>query len=256
MAHHPLVQALGVALALETLAWLVSLARRDASVADVLWGPAFAVLAWLFVVSREAADPRGLLVAVLVTVWGARLGLHIARRGRGRGEDPRYTAMRRAHGPRFWWVSLLTVFWLQGLILWIVALPLYAAQGGGRLWWLDALALACVMIGLTFEAVGDRQLQRFRTDPANRGRVLDSGLWRYSRHPNYFGDALLWWGLFLFAAATPAGWVTIVSPLLMTFLLLRVSGVALLERGLADTRPGYAEYVRRTSAFVPWWPRD
>jgi steroid 5-alpha reductase family enzyme len=254
MLDHPLARALLVALALETAAWLVSLVRRDAGVADVLWGPAFAVLAWLYVVGRDAADARGLLVAVLVTIWGLRLGLHIAVRGRGRGEDPRYAAMRRAHGPRFWWRSVFTVFWLQGLILWVVALPLYAAQGGGSLWWLDAVALACVLAGFTFETVGDRQLQRFRADPANRGRVLDRGLWRYTRHPNYFGDALLWWGVFLFAAATPAGWVTIVSPLLMTFLLLRVSGVTLLERGLAETKPGYAEYVRRTSAFVPWWP--
>ena len=255
MLDHPLTQALLVALALETAAWLVSLVRRDAGVADVLWGPAFAVLAWLHVVGRGAADTRGLLVAVLVTIWGLRLGLHIAVRSRGWGEDPRYAAMRRVHGPRFRWRSMFTVFWLQGLILWVVALPLYAAQGGGSLWWLDALALACVLAGFTFETVGDRQLQRFRADPANRGRVLDRGLWRYTRHPNYFGDALLWWGIFLFAAATPAGWGTVVSPLLMTFLLLRVSGVPLLERGLAETRPGYAEYVRRTSAFVPWWPR-
>lgn len=255
MIGHPLAQALLVALALETVTWLVSLVRRDAAVADVLWGPAFAVLAWLFVAQRWPADARGLLVAALVTVWGLRLGLHIALRGRGRGEDPRYAAMRRSHGPRFWWVSLFTVFWLQGLILWVVALPLYAAQGGGDLWWLDGLAFACVATGLGFEAVGDWQLQRFRADPANRGRVLDRGLWRYTRHPNYFGDALLWWGLFLFAAATPAGFVTVVSPLLMTFLLVRVSGVSLLERGLMETRPGYAEYVRRTSAFIPWRPR-
>jgi steroid 5-alpha reductase family enzyme len=256
MPEHPLARALLVALALETATWLVSLVRRDAGVADVLWGPAFAVLAWLFVAHREAVDTRGLLVATLVTLWGLRLGLHIMLRGRGRGEDPRYATMRQTHGPRFWWVSLLTVFWLQGLILWIVALPLYAAQRGGDLWWLDGVALVCVATGFAFEAVGDWQLQRFRADPANRGRVLDRGLWRYTRHPNYFGDALLWWGLFLFAAATPAGVVTVASPLLMTFLLLRVSGVTLLERGLVETRPEYAEYVRRTSAFVPWWPRS
>lgn len=256
MLEHPLAQALLLALTLETVAWLVSLVRRDAGVADVLWGPAFAALAWLHVARGEAADPRGLLVAALVTAWGLRLGVHIAVRGRGRGEDPRYGAMRRTHGSRFWWVSLFTVFWLQGLILWTVALPLYTAQAGGAFWWPDALALACVVVGFGFEAVGDWQLQRFRADPANRGRVMDRGLWRYTRHPNYFGDALLWWGIFLFAAATRAGWVTIVSPVLMTFLLLRVSGVTLLERGMAETRPGYADYVRRTNAFFPWWPRE
>jgi steroid 5-alpha reductase family enzyme len=244
-----------LALALETLAWLVSLARRDASVADVLWGPGFAALAWLYHAAIPGRSTRGLLVAGLVTIWGLRLALHIAERSRGRGEDPRYAAMRRAHGERFPAVSLVTVFWLQGLILWVVALPLFQAQRGGPLGWGDALGLTCVVAGFLCEAVADRQLQRFRADPANRGRVLDTGLWRYSRHPNYFGDALLWWGLFALTAANTEGWWTVVSPLVMTFLLVRVSGVPLLERGLADRRPGYAEYVRRTSAFVPWFPR-
>ena len=255
MPTHPLLLALLAALALETVTWLASLRRRDASVADVLWGPAFAALAWLFVSQADPLTRRGAGVAVVVTVWGLRLGWHIAARSRGRPEDPRYAAMRRTHGGRFWWVSLFTVFWLQGLILWVVALPLYAAQHGtDRFSGLHALGLICMLVGFAFEAVGDWQLARFRADPDTRGRVLDRGLWRYTRHPNYFGDALFWWGVFLTAAAA-GGWWTAVSPILMTMLLMRVSGVPLLERGLAETRPGYAEYVRRTSAFVPWRPR-
>lgn len=255
MPLHPLALALLAAVVLETATWAVSLVRRDAGVADVLWGPAFAVLAWLFVWRTDEPTWRGVLVAMFVTLWGARLGLHIALRARGRPEDPRYAAMRRHHGHRFWWVSLFTVFWLQGTILWVVALPLWAAQRGGTLEPLDVLGLACVLVGLTFEAVGDWQLQRFRADPANRGRVLDRGLWRYTRHPNYFGDALFWWGIFGFALAAPGSAWTVVSPIVMTFLLVRVSGVPLLERGLAATRPGYADYVRRTSPFIPWFPR-
>lgn len=247
---------LALALTLETLAWLVSLRLRDASVADVLWGPGLAALGWFYHAALPHQPNRGLLVACMVTIWGLRLGLHIASRSRGREEDPRYAAMRRRHGERFAQVSLFTVFWLQGLILWVIALPLFQAQRGGSLGWRDLPGFACVVAGLFCEAIADRQLQRFRASPANRGRVLDTGLWRYSRHPNYFGDALLWWGLFTLTAANAAGWWTIVSPLLMTFLLVRVSGVPLLERGLVERRPGYADYVRRTSAFVPWFPRS
>jgi len=150
-------------------------------------------------------------------------------------------------------VSLVTVFWLQGVILWFVALPLYATSRADGLTWLDPVGLGCALTGFLFEAVGDWQLARFRADPANRGLVLDRGLWRYTRHPNYFGDALFWWGIFLCTGAAGAWW-TVASPVVMTFLLLRISGVPLLERGLSATRPGYAEYVRRTSGFVPWWP--
>jgi steroid 5-alpha reductase family enzyme len=155
-------------------------------------------------------------------------------------------------------VSLLTVFGLQGALQWLVSLPLQVAPlrpGAAALGLLDAAGLALFATGLFFETVGDLQLARFRADPANRGRVLHRGLWRYTRHPNYFGDCLAWWGLWTVAAATPLGPWTIVSPLVMTFLLVRVSGVPLLERGLAKTRPGYADYVARTPAFVPWWPR-
>lgn len=239
-----------------TLFWALSVRLRDTSIVDILWGPGFVLLAWVYVTMHSAARPRALLVAWLVTLWGVRLALHIYRRHRG--EDPRYVAMRRRHGERFWWKSLFVVFWLQGVILWFVAWPLLMAIASPEptsLTVLDGIGVAIFAIGFLFEAVGDHQLTAFRRNPGNRGTVLSTGLWRYTRHPNYFGDALLWWGLFTIACAVPGGWRTIGSPLLMTWLLMRVSGVTLLEEGLRASRPGYADYVARTSAFVPWFPR-
>lgn len=238
--------------------WLWSVVRRDASVVDATWGLAFLLATAVAAATAPGATPRRLLVLGLVTLWSLRLSLYIAWRNHGKGEDYRYAAMRRGHGERFWWVSLFTVFLLQGVLALVIALPLLVAvtspepAGFGLC---DLAGLAFWIAGFAFEAVGDGQLARFKADPGNRGQVMDRGLWRYTRHPNYFGEALLWWGYWLLAAGTPAGLATIVSPLLMTFLLLRVSGVALLEKGLASTKPGYAEYVARTSAFVPRRPR-
>jgi len=247
------------ALGLTTLVWLISLVRRDASIVDVFWGLGFVLLAWLYRGLGEGAGDGGrqALVPVLVTIWGGRLSAHILWRNWGRGEDYRYAAMRRKWGPRFGLLSLAIVFWLQGVLLWIVAMPLLQVQAVGSVpWsWLDGLGVALVVAGLIFEAVGDWQLARFRRDPANAGDVMDRGLWRYTRHPNYFGDVLLWWGFGAFALATPGGAWALTGPLLMTTLILRVSGVTLLEEGLHASRPGYADYVRRTSAFVPWPPK-
>ena len=245
-----------VAIGASTLVWAVSVRRRDASLADIWWGPGFVALAWLYYALFDSAGVRPTTVALLVTAWGTRLAAHIA--GRHDGEDPRYRAMRDARGSGFWWQSLFTVSWLQAALLWFVALPLlFSARGSGpaRVQPSDAIGLGLFALGFSFETIGDWQLARFTRNPANRGRVLDSGLWRDTRHPNYFGDATLWWGLFLLTVATPGGWMTIGSPLLMTVLLLRVSGVTLLEPHLTATKPGYADYVRRTSAFIPWPPR-
>jgi steroid 5-alpha reductase family enzyme len=241
-----------------TGAWIVSLFLRDASIADVCWGLGFVALAWLYRGLLGANGSRSLLVAGLVTLWGVRLSVHIYRRGIGHDEDPRYASMRARHGRAFWWRSLLVVFWLQGALLWFIALPLLVAARGPEAPLFaatDVLGLLMFATGFAFEAVGDLQLQRFKRDPSNRGRVLDRGLWRYTRHPNYFGDALLWWGLYLLSLATPGGWLTLLSPALMTFLLVRVSGVTLLEEGLRVRKPAYADYVARTSAFLPWFPR-
>lgn len=251
---------IGLASVLTVLAfvWVLSLRLQDASVADVCWGLGFVLLAWLYCLRSPALTPRSWLVAVLITLWGVRLSWHIFRRNHGSEEDPRYQAMRASHGPAFWWRSLFTVFWLQGAILWFVALPLLVAVQAAHpaaLTVVDGLGVLLFAVGFSFEVVGDRQLRRFRADPSNRGQVLDSGLWRYTRHPNYFGDATLWWGLYAFAAATPNGWLTVLSPVLMTVLLMRVSGVTLLEQSLKASKPGYHAYIARTPVFFPWFPR-
>lgn len=239
------------------LLWLWSLPLRNASIVDAFWGGAFVLVAWAAALAGDGQGPRRALALALVTAWGLRLSLHLLRRNAGHGEDPRYAAMRRGHGARFWWVSLFTVFLLQAALAWTISLPVQLAvlAPATPLGLLDAAAVALWGVGVAFEAVGDWQLARFRRDPASRGRVLDTGLWRYTRHPNYFGDACAWWGLGLLGAAAGAPW-TLLSPALMTFLLVRVSGVTLLERDIAERRPGYRAYVARTSAFFPWFPRE
>jgi steroid 5-alpha reductase family enzyme len=234
--------------------WLVSLRLRDASIVDPFWGLGFVIVGWTAALAGELSG-WGLVLALLTSAWGLRLSFHLARRNLGHGEDFRYQSMRKRY-PRFELTSLVIVFGLQGLLLWIVALPLQLApafEGSRDL--LGVLGAAVWAVGLAFEVVGDAQLARFRADPANKGRVLDTGLWRYTRHPNYFGDACVWWGLWLVALAAGAPWWTVVGPIVMTVLLRRVSGVTLLERSLVQRRPGYEEYVRRTSPFVPRPPR-
>jgi len=250
------VVALVSVFALMTLVWVLSLVRRDASIVDVFWGLGFLLAGWVYFLTAEAHAPRGYLVVGLVTLWGLRLALYILWRNRGQGEDYRYREMRERRPRTFPLWSLVFVFWFQALLLWAISMPLYVAQqsGPGGLTPLDLLGLALFALGFAFEAGGDWQLARFKSDPANRGRVMDRGFWRYTRHPNYFGDAAVWWGLFCFAAATPGGWWAVFSPLVMTVLLLRVSGVALLEKKLRESKPAYRDYAERTSAFVPWPP--
>jgi len=248
---------LAVALGLTSLVWLASLVKRDASIIDIFWGLGFVTLAW-FYRSRIPVDSfRQTLVPLLVTLWGLRLAIYILWRNRGRDEDYRYVAMRKKWGARFPLLSLVIVFWLQGFLFWVIGMPLLQVQISRQpigISWLDLVGLGLFAIGFFFEAVGDFQLARFKANPANKGKVMDSGLWRYTRHPNYFGDATLWWGLGCFALATPGAAWTLVSPLLMSLLIIKVSGVALLEKGLGSTKPGYRDYVRRTSAFFPWPP--
>jgi steroid 5-alpha reductase family enzyme len=239
------------------LLWLVSLRLRDASIVDIFWGMGYVIVAFVAFGSSDGASARRLCVVALTAVWGLRLSVHLAVRNLGHGEDPRYQAIRRRVGKNFPLLSLFLVFLLQGVLLWLVALPLQVAISADQpagLTPLDGLGLALWAVGFAFEATGDLQLRRFRADPAKRGEVLDTGIWRYTRHPNYFGDALLWWGLSCFALSTGAYW-TLISPALMTFLLVRVSGVRLLERGLVARRPAYRAYIERTSAFFPWPPK-
>ena len=244
--------------ALMVAVWLLSLVKKDASIVDICWGPGFVLIGAVCYLTTNGYHARKLLITALVAVWGLRLALHILLRNKGKGEDFRYKAMRARFGDKFPVVSLFTVFGLQGLLMWIISLPIQIAEISrepARLTWLDWAGAAIWLTGFLFESIGDAQLALFKADLGNKGKVMDRGLWRYTRHPNYFGDALLWWGLFVMALSTPDGAWTVISPLLMTGLLMKVSGVALLEKTLTRTKPEYNDYVRRTSAFFPWIPR-
>ncbi|HSM01689.1 MAG TPA: DUF1295 domain-containing protein [Acidimicrobiia bacterium] len=234
------------------LLWIVSVLLRDASIVDPFWGTAFVVVAWTAALVVGAWDAHDLILAAMVTVWGARLSGYLLWRNLGKGEDYRYQAMRRRWGSRFWIISLGTVFLLQGVLVWVVSLPVQVAiLAPGDLGLITAAGLAIWSIGLIFETVGDAQLARFKADPANDGKVMDRGLWRYTRHPNYFGDFCVWWGIYVVALdASGTAW-TVIGPLVMSFLLLRVSGVAMLEKTISKRRPGYDEYASRTNAFFP-----
>ena len=248
---------LGV-LAYMTGVWLLSLVRRDASVVDVFWGLGFALLAAAYLIATDGFGGRKILITALVAIWGLRLSIYILLRNRSKGEDYRYRKWRGQAGASFWWISLFRVFLLQGLLLWIISMPILAVQFNKDPGHFTVFDLAGTLIwgmGFFFEAVGDWQLARFKADPANKGRVMRSGLWAYTRHPNYFGDATVWWGHFVIAARTLWGVWTLFSPVLMTVLLLRVSGVALLEKTQVRTKPEYRDYIESTSAFLPRPPR-
>jgi len=251
-----LINAFALALMVSIL-WGVSLFRRDASIVDIFWGLGFVLLAWLSFGLGSSPSPRALLLTVLVSIWGVRLSSYLTWRIWGKPEDYRYAAMRERHGRRFPLVSLLTVFGLQGTLMWIVSLPIQVGivkTGATQL----SMAIGAVLylVGILFESLGDYQLARFKANPANRGRLMNQGLWRYTRHPNYFGDFLGWWGLYLLAVEPGSWWWTIVGPLLMSVLLIRVSGVRLLEDSLRSRVTGYAEYIRDTSAFLPLPPKQ
>ncbi len=240
-----------------TALWLVSLRMKDSSIVDIFWSLGFILACAIYAaLTPEGNAERKLLTLVLVSVWGLRLSAHLARRNLGKGEDFRYAKWRQEAGEAWWWRSWLKVFALQGALAWVISAPLYAAQvSTAPLGVLDWLGAGVWLTGFIFESVGDWQLARFKADPAHKGRVMQSGLWRYTRHPNYFGDALVWWGLFIIALGA-GGWWTVFSPLLMNYLLVNVSGVAMLESTLKTRKPEYAEYIRRTSAFIPGPPKD
>ncbi len=249
--------ACAVLVALYMTAWFaLALARKDNSIADIAWGLGFVLIA-VFTFFRRASLFPPILVTALVVAWGARLALHILVRNRKRGEDPRYAAWRVKWGRSFLWRSYLQVFLLQGFFLLVIASPVILVNTAwigysGFPWWLAGLPVWCA--GFFFESVGDAQLARFRRDPANKGRIMDRGLWKYTRHPNYFGESLMWVGIWLIALEVPYGWTTVVSPLLITFLLVKVSGIPLLEKRYAGNA-AFQAYARRTSAFIPWFPK-
>jgi steroid 5-alpha reductase family enzyme len=241
------------------LVWLLSLRLKDVSIVDIAWGASGALIAIQSFALADGYLARKLLLTGMVGFWGIRLALYIALRKRGHGEDFRYAAMRAEHGEGFRLRSLFTVFFFQTILIWTISIPVQLGQSSptpATLGLLDYLGSGLWALGLVIEVVADGQLRTFLSDAGNKGRVMDRGLWRYSRHPNYFGESLIWWGVFLVAASVPWGWTTVVSPILMTYFLLKVSGVPMLEEALAERREGYREYMERTSGFVPWPPSN
>jgi len=243
--------------ALMVAMWLLSLVLKNASIVDVGWGVGFVLIAWAVHARTDGNEDRQRLLVAMTTIWGMRLSLHLFIRNHGKGEDYRYRAMRKRWGPRFPLISLGTVFALQGVLMWVVSLPVQLGQVRptpdlGVLAW---VGVAVWLAGLCFETIGDAQLARFKKDPTSAGKVMDRGLWRYTRHPNYFGDACVWWGIALVAAETTIGRWGLIGAATMNFLLRRVSGVTLLEKSLIKRRAGYDGYVARTSPFIPRPPK-
>lgn len=250
-----LAAGLATMLALGFATWAISFAKSDVSIVDSAWSLLVFSGAVAYAAVLPATGPRAALVLALAALWALRLCIYITWRNWGEPEDHRYRAIRARNQPNFEWKSLYLVFFLQALLAWIVSLSLFAGVAGGSApGWLDGAGVVVVLFGVLFETAADWQLARFKRDPANAGRVMDRGLWRYTRHPNYFGEFCVWWGFYLIACAA-GGWWAIVSPLLMSVLLLKVSGVTLLEKDIGERRPAYRDYVARTNAFFPGLPK-
>lgn len=238
--------------------WVLSVLLKNAGIVDIFWGLSFVLVTVFYFFVTPEISARKILILTLVSIWGIRLSIHIFIRNMGKPEDYRYQEFRRNYGEkRYWWFSYFQVFLLQGTLAWLISAPLIAVnyyaldKPFGAV---DILALLLWLTGFIFEAGGDWQLNRFKSNKANKGKLLQTGFWKYTRHPNYFGDAAVWWGFAVFSIAA-GSWVPVFSAVLMTWLLMRVSGVAMLELTLISTKPGYDEYVKRTNAFFPWKPK-
>lgn len=252
------LQALMVIMIMMTSLWIVSVIIKNVSIVDLFWGLGFVLTGWYYYFHTEGFEPRKLILMIMVTIWGLRLSGYLTWRNAGREEDFRYQQFRQSYGvKRYWWISFFQTFLLQGVLMWLVSAPLLGAQyyaGNNHIGIADFLGIVLFFIGMTFETGGDMQLARFKADPANKGKILNKGFWRYTRHPNYFGDTAVWWGFGLVAIAA-GSYITFLGSILMTALIIRVSGVVLLEKSLVDKKPGYKEYIEKTSAFIPWFPK-
>jgi steroid 5-alpha reductase family enzyme len=238
-----------------TLTWMLSVPMKNVAIVDSLWSLMLLMAGVIFALNSDPRAPRLSLVLWLLVIWAARLAGYITMRNVGKGEDRRYQEIRERNQPGFTWKSLYLVFWLQAGLAWVISLPLLGAFASNRpLGLLDYAGALLWLVGFVFEALGDWQLSRFKKDPANAGQVMNRGLWRYTRHPNYFGEFCIWWGFWLIALSAGAWW-SVVGALLVSFLLLRVSGVTLLEKDIGNRRPGYADYVLKTNAFFPGPPQ-
>ncbi len=252
------LQALLIVLILVTLLWGLSVIIKNVSIIDLFWGMGFVIVNAFYFYQSGDFFARKILLLVLVSLWGLRLSIYLSWRNIGKGEDFRYQEFRRNFGPkRYWWFSYFQVFLLQGSLIMFVSLPLLGVNSqtlSNDLIWLDYLGLIVFLIGFVFEAGGDYQLARFKQNPANKGKVLNTGFWKYTRHPNYFGDSAVWWSFGIFSIAAGTYW-PLIGSLVMTLLILKVSGVTLLEKSLNDTKAQYREYIQKTSSFLPWFPK-
>jgi len=254
------VYLVGLALivAMVTLLWIYSVIIKNASIVDVFWGFGFVVTNFIYLIMNDVTNPRQWLLVILVSVWGIRLSGYIGWRNYGKEEDFRYQKFREDYGAhRYWWVSYFQVFLLQGLLMWLISAPLLATHFYSQpnsLNLIDLIALIVWLIGFVFEAGGDWQLANFKAKPENKGKVLNTGFWHYTRHPNYFGDATVWVAYALFSVAS-GSYLPVLGSLLMIGLIIKVSGVAMLERTLKETKPAYKDYIEKTNSFFPWFPR-
>lgn len=241
-----------------TIVWVISVFIQNASIVDIFWGLGFVLVNSIYFFRTVDFSTRKLILLALVTLWGLRLSIHIFIRNLGKPEDYRYQNFRKHYGEhRYWWFSYFQVFLLQGFLVWVISAPLLSVQffsTGDELNIIDIFAIILWITGFIFEAGGDFQLYRFKSKPENKGKVLQSGFWKYTRHPNYFGDAAVWWSYGLFSIAV-GSYVPLISALIMTWLLIKVSGVSMLERTLPNTKPEYRAYMKKTSAFIPWIPK-
>lgn len=245
-----------IILTLVTLLWIYSIYIKNVSIVDIFWGLGFVIVNAYYFLTVESFTDRQTLVLVLVSLWGIRLSGYLAWRNIGKPEDYRYQQFRKDYGPeRYWWFSYFQVFLLQGGLILIVSLPLLAINiNQSDINWLDYIAILVWCLGFVFEAGGDYQLAQFKKNPENKDKVLNSGFWKYTRHPNYFGDATVWVAYALFCIASGSYW-QIIGTIIMVLLIIKVSGVAMLERTLKDTKPAYREYIEKTNSFIPWFPK-
>jgi steroid 5-alpha reductase family enzyme len=247
-----------IILALVTLLWIWSVFIKNVSIVDIFWGFGFVVVNVIYAYMSGELNARKILILTLVSIWGIRLVIYLAIRNIGKGEDFRYQEFRRNYGPkRYWWFSFFQTFLLQGVLIMIISLPLlgiHSSATSGDLNVLDYLGILVWIIGFTFETVGDFQLARFKKNIKNKGKVLNKGFWKYTRHPNYFGDSAVWWAYGIFSIAAGSYW-QIIGSIIMTLLIIKISGVSLLEKTLKDTKPQYRDYIQKTNSFFPWFPK-
>ena len=247
-----------IIISMMTVLWIFSIILKNVSIVDIFWGFGFVLSGIFYFFFANGFETRKLIVLALVVIWGLRLSIYLGWRNIGKGEDFRYQEFRKNYGEhRYWWVSFFQTFLLQGILMWLISAPLLGAQyitASDNLNIFDYIGIAFWIIGFTFEAGGDYQLAKFKKNPGNKGKVLDTGFWKYTRHPNYFGDAAVWWG-FGFISIAAGSYIPVLGSIIMTALIIKVSGVAMLEKSLKDKKPEYKAYIKKTSAFIPWFPK-